>query len=396
MQVEEIENGYLATAEIKDGLARLAYESLQQHKADEINCQLTVWVEMVGRNPSSAYSFRINILSQNATETFRRGLDEAFGKCGWSAILNRAGNQVKSVWLARPRARPLVESDGGQADRFHFYPWTVSGGGSILFGDGEAGKTSTCLCIANTFASGGELMSSSSREQASVIYVDYEWSATELKRRCSDLGMKLHPDVLYWNPEGIPLAEQTLALRREIARKQVGLVIIDSAGMACGGKPEEAEIALRYFNAVNSLSVPTLTICHVTKAGEDMKPFGSSFYHYSARLTWNVKASDAPDGLHLGFFCRKANVGRRLSAFGARLRFPGGLSLEPLAKAFEEYLPNSVRLRSLLEETGALTRREIEEITGMSSEAVRKALQRMPDVVSEGRSHRSKWSLKLQ
>src|ERR671912_50873 len=58
-----------------------------------------------------------------------------------------------------------------------------------------------------------------------------------------------------------------------------------------GRRPaEDAEVALRYFRALRSLRVGTLTLAHVSSGehGSD-KPFGSVFWHNSARQTWYLE-----------------------------------------------------------------------------------------------------------
>jgi hypothetical protein len=64
---------------------------------------------------------------------------------------------------------------------------------------------------------------------------------------------------------------------------------------------------------------------HVTKADDgDKKPFGSSFFHNSARATWFVKqAAVSGDGnlLTVGLFNRKSNLGKLQPAAGFQFDF---------------------------------------------------------------------------
>src|SRR5262249_40267808 len=74
----------------------------------------------------------------------------------------------------------------------------------------------------------------------------------------------------------------------------------------------------------------SLHIAHITKSeGGDMKPFGSVFWHNGARSTWFVKLADeSPDGqiLNLGFFNRKANLGRLCSPTTFKITFTSDIT----------------------------------------------------------------------
>jgi hypothetical protein len=165
----------------------------------------------------------------------------------------------------------------------------------------------------------------------------------------------------------------------------VGFMIIDSAGLACGGEPEKAEGAIRFFNALNSLGLSSLTTAHVTKEEtKELYPFGSIFWHNGARMTWNVQGDRDLDVLHLGFFCRKANTLReRPDSFG--LAIDGGhIRREPIRDYFGDLLPHRDQIRTVLLRQGGKTYKQLQHETGMSIDAVKKAVQRMDDVGKVG------------
>jgi hypothetical protein len=84
---------------------------------------------------------------------------------------------------------------------------------------------------------------------------------------------------------------------------------------------------MEYCRAVWQLGIGCSLVAHVTKADNgDQRPFGSTFWHNSARATWNLKlASTSPDGnmLHLAAFHRKSNLGRLRPPVGIRVDFDG-------------------------------------------------------------------------
>jgi hypothetical protein len=52
-----------------------------------------------------------------------------------------------------------------------------------------------------------------------------------------------------------------------------------------------------YFHALKKIGLPSLTIAHISKAGENntQKPFGSVYWHNEARRTWFVKRIQEED-----------------------------------------------------------------------------------------------------
>jgi hypothetical protein len=121
-------------------------------------------------------------------------------------------------------------------------------------------------------------------------------------------------------------------LRREAATRQLEYLIFDSVGFATEGPPESAEAALGYFQAIRTFGpIGSLHLAHINKTdGAEQKPFGSAFWHNSARATWFVKPSDEdPDVASIGIFERKRNVGRKRPAFGFSVKFaPGRTTFE--------------------------------------------------------------------
>jgi hypothetical protein len=94
---------------------------------------------------------------------------------------------------------------------------------------------------------------------------------------------------------------------------------VDSIAYACGGDAESSEVASRYKQHAHTLGVGSLHLAHVTKAGNTEKPFGSAFWHNSARSTWYVQAEDDPSSkgdvteIDLKLFHRKNNSGPKES-----------------------------------------------------------------------------------
>ena len=135
------------------------------------------------------------------------------------------------------------------------------------------------------------------------------------------------PDVLYTRCER-PLVAEADRLRRIIQVERIQYAVIDSIAFAADGPPEAAEVAGAYFRAVRHLGIGTLHLAHVNRSeGADKKPFGSSFWHNGARMTWFAQRSDdgATDSrsITVGLYNRKSNTGPLRAAVGFELTFDG-------------------------------------------------------------------------
>lgn len=327
-EIQETETGYLISVPVTDGTVRLAFEQVEQPKSHTLEADLTVWQESANL-PPDPFSARLNIMSLSNRETYRRQLDDAFGKGGWTTILNRACGMVRHAWETRDPSCVLQDAPESMALPVLLPPFAVAGP-SILFGDGGSGKTYFALAIAICVATGAPFMGEDSRVMR-TLYVDYEADAATLKGRAGELatGMGLNGDRIpldYWPAQGVSVMDLVPSLRRKVQRDNIGLLIVDSAGLAAGGEPERAETAIRYFNALAALRVPSVTIAHQTKAGDDKYPFGSIFWHNSARCTWNVKLLQEETGnvSRLGLFNRKSNNSRLAPPIGALMRWDDG------------------------------------------------------------------------
>jgi hypothetical protein len=182
----------------------------------------------------------------------------------------------------------------------------------LLFGDGGSAKSLLALYVAGKLVERGW----------SVLYADWELSGEDHRERLERLFGPDMPGVHYARCAR-PLVYEADRLGRLVRQHQIDYVIADSVAFACDGPPEAAEVAGRYFMALRSLGVGSLNTAHVNKSDQgDQKPFGSTFWHNGARSTWFMKAGDStPEGLSVGLFNRKANLGPIRTPIGYSIAF---------------------------------------------------------------------------
>ena len=220
----------------------------------------------------------------------------------------RTGNPAV---VLRHLPRPVADVDH-DVEGFRF-PQQHS---TITFGDGGTFKSMFDLYVLGRLAERG----------LRTAMFDWELDKEQHRLRLESLFGDRMPDVRYVRCDR-PLIYEVDRLQRIKQHEQLDFILYDSAGFACNGKPEDAEQALGYFRAVRQIGGGSLHIAHVNKSeNNEHKPFGSSFWHNSARSTWFVKlAATSKDGTvsTIGLFHRKANLGPRQPALGFEVTFQG-------------------------------------------------------------------------
>jgi hypothetical protein len=184
----------------------------------------------------------------------------------------------------------------------------------IVFGDGGALKSLLDLYWLGTLAQRGER----------VAYFDWEFDAADHRERLERLFGPEMPPVLYVRCER-PLVDEIDRLQRIVQLNDLTYGVFDSVGYACGGPPESAEVASAYFRLIRRLRIGSLHTAHVNKQDNgDQKPFGSAFWHNSARATWFIKRSGETEDqqrVTVALYNRKSNIGPLLPPKGYEVTF---------------------------------------------------------------------------
>ncbi|MCI0778092.1 MAG: AAA family ATPase, partial [Chloroflexi bacterium] len=389
--VEETADGYVVSLPEDGGFIRFEASDIDSTRRRSLDIMLTVRCELPGTTKDQ-FSGRLNVTSLSNRESFRRQLDEMFGKeGGWTRRLNIACSMVRKAHNERDNSIVLLEAPEVTTQHL-LAPYMLTDGPTIIFGQGGSAKTYLALAWSACIALGMPFLGSPV-QQAAVLFIDYESTPGVMKKRLEKVlaGMGMAnslPPIFYW-PATAPLVDMVPALQHEILKDDIGMVVVDSVMLAAGADAERAETAGRYFGALRRLGVPSLNVGHVTKAGGDQFPFGSIFWHNSARLTWNVKLRhEEDDTVHLGLFNREANDGPQEHPQGLRISFDGldgpvTIAREGLDAEWDKELSNPERIRGELR-AGKCSVKELAEALELSEAIIRTTLNRMTDAQKFG------------
>lgn len=247
----------------------------------------------------------------------------------------------------------------------------------ILFGDGGSAKSYLALWVAAELALRGK----------AVLYVDWELTAEDHHDRLKRLTGFPEPRNIHYYRGNRPLHVEADGIDRAIRDHRIDYTVYDSVAFAAGGAPESAEIALAYFGAIRRFGVGSLHIAHISKSEHgDQRPFGSAFWHNSARSTWYLeRANDLADEdlVQVAAYHRKANTSRKRPAIGFELRFtedrtevqrfdPGRSGSQQLS----EKLPVWQRIRAAVS-GGSIDLPSLAEDIHASEETISRTVRRM-------------------
>jgi hypothetical protein len=377
------------------------FSEMEKSRRD-LNTHLTMTFPGMGRYP---YSQRLNIDSFGGRQDLRRDFDNLYGppgedKNGWLKVITTACSIARQSFLHQDRGVRASDIPEGLGELYLIPPLMPLNGVTIIFGDGGVSKSYLALMLALAACNGTTAAGRFETPNSKVIYIDYEDSAINFRRRCKRVmaGTGFDPipsDIIYWAANGIPFKDQWEPIKSKIEAEGINWMIVDSAAPACGGPPEESSSAIEFDNAIKRIGIPTLLIAHQTKSGDGntLKPFGSTFWHNLARRTWHVEREqqEESDEVDVWLRCRKVNDGRKPKPICLRITFED----EDGAVTFQE--GDADHVEKFRTQTSAqhqvwvaletpMTIKDIAEETGLTSRCVDTTLRRHSDMfASQGK-----------
>jgi hypothetical protein len=300
-------------------------DRITEHR-DELTAEVTI---RSSRHPSPGllHSARLNLMSTQTRRSLANALAEREPELDWPALVEAM------CYLVRERYRvgdPTIDMRAyvpSGRSRWLVEPFLEHGGPTVIFGDGDVGKSTVAAGICVTAATGQPVLGQLVGDPVAVLYDDHETDEDTFHEKlvavCAGAGIRELPKV-YYRRAVASLRESAPALRRQIAELGIGMVVIDSLGMASGGDPQAPDVAIALFAAIRSLGVPTLAIDHIAKNAADQgKAFGSVYKHNGPRLTWRQDKAqeEGSSDVVIALVNHKRNNGPKLPRRGYRMEF---------------------------------------------------------------------------
>lgn len=238
-----------------------------------------------------------------------------------------------------------------------------------------------------------------------VLYLDYESGKAEFDRRLlyieHGLGITVPDGMLFYRKQERGIADDLQRLRQEIARLDIGCVVVDSLGPASGSagnsdilKPDQP---IKTMDAISNLAnadhpLTKLVLAHISKgeAREDGRStiYGSAFFTNLARATWEFKRTRARLGgltTEAALIQTKINVGRKMDPIGFAYHWNDiehSFKVEPLAVLDNPDLAKHEGIEYEIEShlrTGPKAREELAGLCNVKKGLVWKTLDAMID-----------------
>jgi hypothetical protein len=233
---------------------------------------------------------------------------------------------------------------------------------SLIYAPGGSCKSYLALYFA-LLASHGAHGAGLSGVKSNVLYLDWELNADTVGGRLKALQTG-HPELSQHRPFyrrcEVPLSQEVHTIAATVAERNVKLVIIDSAALACGGELSSPDAAIGLQQALRRIGCASLVLAHVakhTQEGQEKSAYGTVFFRELARNVWELtKASDS-NPVQVALSHTKDNFSPKRDPLGFALHFApdsvhiqaGDVNAEP---EFQDKLPIPSRIRNLLDSDG--------------------------------------------
>lgn len=271
-----------------------------KRSSDGLHAELTVESAVLDR--TNTRSGHLNRSRENLSSSV--ALTRLAGKLAkrvpadWDEIL---GEFAKLVLEAESQGEPVIMVGNlprRQSSKYAVFPLCSAGDTTILFGDGEAGKSFFALGIAYMVRTGASVIPDMRADKGVPLYLDWETTEYEIDERIKQIARFQRvdpPDIPYRRMAG-PITDHVETLAGVIAELGVTFLVVDSFEMAmAGGENRDAnDSVIRFFSAMRTLGTTALVLDHINKNDADRvggatKPYGSIYKHNMARSTWELR-----------------------------------------------------------------------------------------------------------
>lgn len=390
MHLEQVGNLFCATFD--DGsVVRVS------HAREQSNGDYRGWVELLEGDVLLQGSAANLCIGRSRESVVPESLGGARGK--WVSAIHAASTEI----VARlRRGNPAVEihaEDQVAPQRYLLDPLLPLDVPTMLYG--KPGSTKSfmallCLVLVQLPYPENAFGWNVPAKCTNVLYLDNETSNTVVHRRLQELlrgmGLPAALHIQYKHLAG-PLAAELEGVQKCIMEHDIGLVILDSAGKACGGDINAAQSVNDFFVALNQLGKTTLVIHHQpkpTRENPNKSPYGSAYFEANVRSLWHIERGEgAEDNFMVCLKHMKANDSALHRPLGLKVQFSEGpagkaVRFQPADLVDTEFagdLPLWERCREALHRCGRLSVKDLAAETGAEEGSVRTTLNRYREKV---------------
>lgn len=286
-------------------------ERISEH-SDGLTCWLTVAQVSLGTiyGPIST-----NLMAPRSRKDLVNELNDRHSE-NWSAILQHVTAEIvaslASSGVSIDPATHVIDRSGV----WLAHPYVRSKTPTLLQGDVGTGKTTIATAICLSLATGRSLVPGMTvAAPCNVGFWDWEsdedaFTAT-IQAIASGAGVKVPEGRIVYRRLSGPIETHLPALQRLRIEHELKVAIVDSVIACSNDDVSQAAAARSYYQTLRALDVASLGITHITKNGDDAKPYGSVFYAALSRNSFLLSRADPddPENNVVGVYHKKLNMG---------------------------------------------------------------------------------------
>ncbi len=255
-------------------------------KAEGVSSEL-----VITKGGGHLYQARVNLLSPTSKRALAGEMQTRVNGIDWRVIIEQAFAKTLEAYR---KGEPVIQVGNlprREAPRYRLKPFILEGEMCALYAFGGSGKSALSDLIAVSVQCGVQVCGLAPIK-GNVLILDWETSKETVDERVKAIkkGMNISsPELPFYRRCFHVLASDIYEIQEEVARKNIKLVIVDSANMASGVSQDFHGPAQAMLAALRSLQVSILIIDHKPKTGETM--FGTVIKFNSCRSAWELKGS---------------------------------------------------------------------------------------------------------
>jgi hypothetical protein len=313
-----------------DELVNARCSRLRDH-SDRVTTDLVITTSAPGTT-KQIFQANVNLQSSRFCKEAAEQCRAFYPAPDWLVLLESVKHEVVTRFRQGDPVLHLSSQDDIAKPGYVLRPFILDRQPSLLFGLGGTGKSYMALAWAMAAQAAwvdNHLGLGISPYPTNVLYLDWETERDIIQSRVTRLtrGLGLPPMEVLYRRCSLPLADDIERIQEMITDEQVGAIIVDSAGPACGGDLNATDATLRVFNALRTLECSSLILSHAAKnVGEESKartPYGNAFWWNCSRSVWEAaKQQDtASNIIQVGLYHKKANDSRLENPIGYTITF---------------------------------------------------------------------------
>ena len=305
----------------------------------------------------------------------------------------------------------LMANEEIHPSQYKVYPLIAENEVNVIYGEGGAGKSllAMALSIIIQLPWGENPLGLKNPRIGRILWLDWETSENTARRNLKLLtkGFGLPPNFfIAYRRCSQPLPSDLETIQNLCLEHSIDTVIIDSAGLACGGDMNKTEFVNAFFAALRSLNVTSIIISHLSKEAmqrnvKKRTPMGSIYFFNQPRNIWECRAVQEPNSpvLTIGLFHTKCNIDKKAPSMAFTFTFADDEIIvatdDPKAiPEFSGQMSLSIQILECLKtEKQSLTRQEITAMLDAKEDSIKRTLTRLHQQNKIVHLSNQKWGL---